>query len=227
MCAGQVGLPWQEMVGRENVEQSLPSLGARDHRPAATVGIPVPVSPCLPSRGDRGAGPPCPMSTPARQSGGLLNEALVLTGMLTKAKAGQVGVLFDDFDYYTASTDSRLAQRGWVMRSGAGGPGVPGATWSPKAVTFPRLGDGPVLQLESTTTGSGCNTIQSVGDCAVDIRRDFNGIQHREPPAIRRCALCGLQLCLAGLTDGPLAEARAACCLAGRRGEQGGFSTDE
>ena len=24
MCAGQVGLPWQEMVGRENVEQSLP-----------------------------------------------------------------------------------------------------------------------------------------------------------------------------------------------------------
>src|SRR6187200_2777405 len=29
MCAGQVGLPWQEMVGRENVEQSLPSLGAR------------------------------------------------------------------------------------------------------------------------------------------------------------------------------------------------------
>jgi len=129
--------------------------------------------------------------------------------MLTKAKAGQVGVLFDDFDYYTASTDSRLAQRGWVMRSGAGGPGVPGATWSPKAVTFPRLGDGPVLQLESTTTGSGCNTIQSVGDCAVDIRLDFNGIQHREPPAIRRCALCGLQLCLAGLTDGPLAEAPA------------------
>jgi len=42
MCAGQVGLPWQEMVGRENVEQSLPSLGARDHRPAATVGIRFP-----------------------------------------------------------------------------------------------------------------------------------------------------------------------------------------
>jgi hypothetical protein len=70
------------------------------------------------------------------------------------------GVLFDDFDY-SDSTDSRLARRGWTVRSGGGGPGVPGAIWSPAAVTFPRLAGGPVLQLESSTNGFGSGTTQT------------------------------------------------------------------
>jgi hypothetical protein len=76
------------------------------------------------------------------------------------SKALATGVLFDDFDY-SGSTDSRLAQRGWTVRSGTGGPGVPGATWSPAAVTFPRLAGRPVLQLESSTNGVGFGTTQA------------------------------------------------------------------
>lgn len=61
--------------------------------------------------------------------------------------------LFDDFSY-TASNDPRIAQRGWTVRSGGGGPGVPGAIWDPALVTFPNAGGSTVLQLESSNNGS-------------------------------------------------------------------------
>ncbi|WP_308250776.1 cellulose binding domain-containing protein [Nonomuraea rhizosphaerae] len=66
------------------------------------------------------------------------------------------GVLFDDFSY-TNSADPRLSQRGWTVRSSSGGPGVPGATWSPSAVTFP----GGLLTLDSSTNGTGSGTVQT------------------------------------------------------------------
>ncbi|GAB1515156.1 cellulose binding domain-containing protein [Actinophytocola sp. KF-1] len=62
-------------------------------------------------------------------------------------------VLFDDFAY-TSSSEPRIAQRGWTVRSGGGGPGVPGATWDPSLVTFPTVGGNQVLQLESSNNGS-------------------------------------------------------------------------
>jgi hypothetical protein len=62
-------------------------------------------------------------------------------------------VLFDDFAY-TSSSDARIAQRGWTVRSGGGGPGVPGATWDPSLVTFPTVSGNRVLQLESSNNGS-------------------------------------------------------------------------
>ncbi|WP_431898565.1 cellulose binding domain-containing protein [Nonomuraea sp. bgisy101] len=74
----------------------------------------------------------------------------------TPTPTGSAGVLFDDFSY-TGSSDPRLAQRGWTVRSSSGGPGVPGATWSPAAVTFPN----GVLQLESSTDGTGGGTVQT------------------------------------------------------------------
>jgi hypothetical protein len=91
---------------------------------------------------------------PAASGAGPADRTLPPSNTLT------AGVLFDDFDY-TGSTDARLIQRGWTVRSGAGGPGVHGATWSPAAVTFPRLASGPVLQLESSTNGSGFGTTQA------------------------------------------------------------------
>ncbi|TDE37276.1 hydrolase [Nonomuraea mesophila] len=69
---------------------------------------------------------------------------------------GPGGELFDDFTY-TGSNDPRLAQRGWTVRSSSGGPGVPGATWSPGAVSFP----GGLLTLDSSTNGTPSGTVQT------------------------------------------------------------------
>jgi hypothetical protein len=74
----------------------------------------------------------------------------------TPTSPGSQGVLFDDFSY-TSSSDARLAQRGWTVRSSAGGPGVAGATWSPSAITFP----GGLLTLDSSTNGTGSGTVQT------------------------------------------------------------------
>ncbi|WP_433511285.1 cellulose binding domain-containing protein [Nonomuraea sp. CA-143628] len=69
---------------------------------------------------------------------------------------GAKGVLFDDFSY-TDSADPRLSQRGWTVRASSGGPGVPGATWSPSAITFP----GGLLTLDSSTNGTASGTVQT------------------------------------------------------------------
>jgi hypothetical protein len=69
---------------------------------------------------------------------------------------GPGGELFDDFTY-TGSSDPRLQQRGWTVRSSSGGPGVPGATWSPSAITFP----GGLLTMDSSTNGTPSGTVQT------------------------------------------------------------------
>ncbi|TXK42851.1 cellulose binding domain-containing protein [Nonomuraea sp. C10] len=74
----------------------------------------------------------------------------------TDPPPGPGGVLFDDFSY-TNSSDPRLAQRGWTVRSSSGGPGVPGATWSPSAITFP----GGLLTLDSRTDGTVGGTVHT------------------------------------------------------------------
>ena len=61
--------------------------------------------------------------------------------------------LFDDFNY-TNSGDSRISQRGWTVRSGGGGPGVPGAVWDPALVTFPTVDGQKSMRLESSNNGS-------------------------------------------------------------------------
>lgn len=61
--------------------------------------------------------------------------------------------LFDDFNY-NGSSDPLIGQRGWTVRSGGGGPGVPGAIWDPAQVTFPAAEGGQVLQLVASNNGS-------------------------------------------------------------------------
>ncbi len=82
------------------------------------------------------------------------------------------GTLFDDFAY-TGSSDPRLAQRGWTVRSNSGGPGVPGATWSPAAVTFPTVSGNQVLQLASSTDGTGSGTVHT--ELSTANRKFFEG----------------------------------------------------
>ncbi|MFF1272626.1 cellulose binding domain-containing protein [Streptomyces marokkonensis] len=65
--------------------------------------------------------------------------------------------LFDDFDY-TSHTDPAISAHGWSVRSNSGGPGVPGATWDPSKVTFSSSGGNSVMNLETSTAGTGAST---------------------------------------------------------------------
>lgn len=65
--------------------------------------------------------------------------------------------LFDDFDY-TSHTDPAISAHGWSVRSNSGGPGVPGATWDPSKVTFSAPGGNSVMNLETSTAGTGAST---------------------------------------------------------------------
>ncbi|MFF9201713.1 cellulose binding domain-containing protein [Streptomyces sp. NPDC014986] len=65
--------------------------------------------------------------------------------------------LFDDFTY-TSHTDPAISAHGWNVRSNSGGPGVPGATWDPSKVTFSASGGNTVMNLETSTAGTGAST---------------------------------------------------------------------
>ncbi len=69
--------------------------------------------------------------------------------------------LFDDFNY---SSYSKLAKHGWIIRTAAGWPGVPGAIWGTRGVSFPADQDqhgNRLLRMISSTDGTGSNTYQT------------------------------------------------------------------
>jgi endo-1,3-1,4-beta-glycanase ExoK len=72
-----------------------------------------------------------------------------------------VKVFFDDFSYI----DSLLmTQNVWYVRSGGGGPGITGATWSTDLVTFhddPSLTSNSLMKLQAVTSGPNGDTVQS------------------------------------------------------------------
>lgn len=69
-------------------------------------------------------------------------------------------VLFDDFSY-TAHDDPRVSAHGWNVRSNSGGPGVPGASWVPRNITFSSTGGTSVMDLETKTAGTAASTEQT------------------------------------------------------------------
>lgn len=76
------------------------------------------------------------------------------------SRATADAVLFDDFTY-TAHDDPRVSAHGWSVRSNSGGPGVPGASWVPRNVTFPSSGGNSVMDLETKTAGTAASTEQT------------------------------------------------------------------
>ena len=78
------------------------------------------------------------MSMGRRLFAGLLVSALSVFGVVAvnagSAAAADCGYLFDDF-HYASSSDPALTSNGWTPRSSQGGPGVPGANWSPSAAS--------------------------------------------------------------------------------------------
>jgi hypothetical protein len=87
-----------------------------------------------------------------KQGAILLVCAVVLAGCATTG-ARRSHVMFDDFTY---TSTSELAPHGWIMRTEAGWPGVPGSAWGPESFS---LHDG-VLRMSSSTSGP-ANTRQS------------------------------------------------------------------
>ena len=77
-----------------------------------------------------------------------LLSSLAVFAQASSASAADCGYLFDDFSY-SSSADSSLTAHGWTPRSYAGGPGVPGATWSPNSITFPTADGQKVMDFSA------------------------------------------------------------------------------
>lgn len=70
-------------------------------------------------------------------------------------------IVFDDFSY---TLTSQIEANGWDVRSGSGGPGVSGASWSKDLVTFfvdPNDEDNQIMRMKASTEGTGNTTKQS------------------------------------------------------------------
>lgn len=65
------------------------------------------------------------------------------------------------FDYFTYDNTQQMKKNGWILRTEAGWPGVPGATWSEQAISLlkePKLG---FVRMTSSTDGTAANTTQT------------------------------------------------------------------
>ncbi|MBM6404652.1 glycoside hydrolase family 16 protein [Phycicoccus sp. CSK15P-2] len=71
------------------------------------------------------------------------------------------GTLFDDFDY-SGRDDPALADHGWTLRSGGGGPGVGGGDgWSRDRVDFVDVDGQSAARLTARTDGTSAGTSQA------------------------------------------------------------------
>jgi hypothetical protein len=83
-----------------------------------------------------------------------------MSGGASPAVAAVCQALFDDFNY-SGPSDPLISQRGWTVRTNAGGPGVPGASWPASNVSFPTVDGAKSLQLQASTDGTGGGTSQA------------------------------------------------------------------
>jgi hypothetical protein len=86
----------------------------------------------------------------------------VRASTITSAPSDQPSnILFDDFDY---SSQDEMTAHGWIIRSKAGWPGIPGASFRPANVSFladARLPGNRILRMTSSTDGTSANTFQT------------------------------------------------------------------
>jgi hypothetical protein len=72
-------------------------------------------------------------------------------------------LFFDDFNY-SGTDDEAFLERGWIVRSGEGWPGVPGAMWRAEGVEVvddPEDDSNRLMQMTSATDGTPENTHQT------------------------------------------------------------------
>ena len=81
--------------------------------------------------------------------------------LLQAPPSDQPQILFDDFNY---TNHQQLEKHGWMIRTEAGWPGIPGATWSERGVSVvkdPAQPGNRILRMTSSTDGTAANTTQT------------------------------------------------------------------
>jgi hypothetical protein len=89
------------------------------------------------------------------------NTITPMTEVSSTSTSGSSQILFDDF-FYSAS--DAMTTNGWILRRGAGWPGVPGATFRPENLSFvdyPDQAGNRLLRMTSSTDGTSENTYQT------------------------------------------------------------------
>jgi hypothetical protein len=72
--------------------------------------------------------------------------------------AAPAAMLFEDFSY---TSKEQLKKNGWILRTEAGWPGVPGATWSEDGISLHKESGVQFLRMTSSTEGTGATTTQT------------------------------------------------------------------
>ena len=88
---------------------------------------------------------------------------LCMTFLLAPASATKqlAPQLFEDFSY---ADKTELKNHGWIVRTEAGWPGIPGATWWDEGVSILKDPDNRnnwILRMTSATDGTAANTKQT------------------------------------------------------------------
>jgi len=84
---------------------------------------------------------------------------LIASSLLSLQAAAPQTVLFDDFSY---TDKQQMKQNGWIIRTEAGWPGVPGATWLDQNVWTLKEGNNNwIVRMTATTDGTAANTTQA------------------------------------------------------------------
>ena len=84
---------------------------------------------------------------------------LIASSLLSLQAAAPAAMLFDDFSY---TDKQQMKQNGWIIRTEAGWPGVPGATWLDQNVwTLKQGSNNWIVRMTATTSGTGESTTQA------------------------------------------------------------------
>ncbi len=97
-----------------------------------------------------------PGASPPQASSGRVG-----TSKPTRSLKSKPDIFFDDFSY---TNQPQLRKHGWIVRTVAGWPGVPNASWSEHGVSFLKDLNKPhnrILRMTSSTNGSNANTTQT------------------------------------------------------------------
>ena len=84
-----------------------------------------------------------------------MRRTLLVTILLAPAVHG--AIFFDDFHY---RRQKEMTAHGWIVRQGAGWPGVPGAKWA-STVEFVKSGGQRHVRMHAVTDGTPANTTQA------------------------------------------------------------------
>jgi hypothetical protein len=86
---------------------------------------------------------------------------LIASSLLSLQAAAPAAMLFDDFSY---TDKQQMKKNGWIIRTEAGWPGVPGATWLDQNVWTLKDGNRAnnwIVRMTATTDGTAANTTQA------------------------------------------------------------------